>query len=145
VALKVSDFSPDGGILEIRAGKGGKERTVYLPTDAVTIVENWLDVRGRSHGALLCPIRKGGNICLRHLHSDAVYKILAKRASQANIDSFCPHDFRRTFCSDLLSSGVDLVMVQKLAGHSSPEITAKYDRRGEEAKQKAVQCLSIPI
>ena len=35
--------------------------------------------------------------------------------------------------------------VQKLAGHSSPDVTAKYDRRGEEAKQKAVQSLSIPF
>lgn len=144
VALKVRDYTPDGGILEIREGKGNKERTVYLPVDAVQIVENWLDLRGRSPGALLCPIRKGGAISIRHLHSDAVYKILVKRATQAKIDAFSPHDFRRTFCSDLLSSGVDLVTVQKLAGHSSPEVTAKYDRRGEEAKQRAVQRLSIP-
>lgn len=145
VALKVSDYTPDGGLLEIREGKGNKERTVYLPTDGIQIVEDWLDLRGRSHGALLCPIRKGGTICLRHLHSDAVYKILCKRAAQAMIESFSPHDFRRTFCSDLLSNGVDLVTVQKLVGHSSPEVTAKYDRRGEEAKQKAVQSLSIPL
>jgi integrase len=145
VALKVNDFTADGGILQIRQGKGDKERTVYLPIDAVQIVENWLDLRGRSPGALLCPIRKGGTICLRHLHSDAVYKILVLRAQQAGIDAFSPHDFRRTFCSDLLHNGVDLVTVQKLAGHSSPDVTAKYDRRGESAKQKAVQSLSIPL
>ena len=145
VALSVNDFTPDGGILQIRQGKGDKERTVYLPLSAVEIVNQWLDLRSRTPGALLCPIRKGGAICFRHLHSDAVYKILAKRAGEAAIESFSPHDFRRTFCSDLLSNGVDLVTVQKLAGHSSPDVTAKYDRRGEEAKQKAVQSLSIPF
>ncbi len=78
-----------------------------------------------------------------HLNPDAVLKIVKKRALQAGIESFSPHDFRRTFCSDLLDAGVDLVTVQKLAGHASPETTAKYDRRGEETKRRAVQCLSI--
>ena len=49
----------------------------------------------------------------------------------------------RTFCSDLLDAGVDIVTVQKLAGHSSPVTTAKYDRRGEETKRRAVQCLKL--
>jgi site-specific recombinase XerD len=44
----------------------------------------------------------------------------------------------------LLEAGVDIVTVQKLAGHASPITTAKYDRRGEETKRNAVQNLSIP-
>jgi integrase len=76
--------------------------------------------------------------------SDAVLKILKRRGLQAGVDSFSAHDFRRTFCSDLLDAGVDIVTVQKLAGHTSPTVTAKYDRRGEEAKRRAVQNLEIP-
>jgi integrase/recombinase XerD len=77
------------------------------------------------------------------MNSDTVWRIIQKRAKMAGIESFSPHDFRRTFCSDLLDAGVDIVTVQKLAGHSSPTTTAKYDRRGEETKRKAVQCLKI--
>jgi site-specific recombinase XerD len=73
----------------------------------------------------------------------AVLLILQKRAQEAGVDSFSPHDFRRTFCSDLLDAGVDIVTVQKLAGHASPVTTSKYDRRGEEVKRRAVQSLSI--
>jgi integrase len=144
VALRLRDFQPKGGILEVRGGKGDKDRTVYLPPDAVSLTTDWLTLRGNAPGALLCPVRKGGRVSIRQMYPDAVLKILKKRAQQAGVESFSPHDFRRTFCSDLLDAGIDLVTVQKLAGHASPETTAKYDRRGEEAKQRAVQRLSIP-
>lgn len=143
VKLNVRDFNPETGGLEIDRTKGGKSRLVYLPSAAITHVENWLDVRGRRPGAILCPIRKGGNIEFRHLSSQAVLSILKKRAKEAGVASFSPHDLRRTFCSDLLDAGVDIVTVQKLAGHADPTTTAKYDRRGEKIKRKAVQKLQF--
>ena len=36
-------------------------------------------------------------------------RILKKRAQGAGIQSCSPHDLRRTFCSDLLDAGVDIV------------------------------------
>jgi integrase len=143
VKLEMRDFLPSTGALEVRLGKGGKDRTVYLPEEAITFVENWLDVRGCEKGPLLCPIRKGGRMELRQMTADAVLKIVRRRASLAGVESFSPHDFRRTFCSDLLDAGVDIVTVQKLAGHASPVTTSKYDRRGEEVKRRAVQSLSL--
>lgn len=144
VHLDLSDFKPSTGALEIRNGKGGKDRTVYLPSGAISVVEEWLDIRGFEPGPLLCPVRKGGQIERRQMTADAVLKLLRRRALQADVDSFSPHDFRRTFCSDLLDAGVDIATVQKLAGHASPVTTAKYDRRGEETKRRAVQALHIP-
>jgi len=141
VNLDLRDFSRETGRLEVRRGKGEKDRLVYLPDGALSFVESWLTIRGRKPGALLCPIRKGGMVQLRRMTPQAVLLIVQKRAREAGVESFSPHDFRRTFCSDLLDAGVDIVTVQKLAGHASPVTTAKYDRRGEEAKRKAVQRL----
>jgi integrase/recombinase XerD len=143
VNLELRDYHPSQGALDIRNGKGGKDRTVYLPESAIVYIEDWLSLRGNRPGALLCPIRKGGAIQYRHMVADAVLKIMQKRAKQAGVQSFSPHDFRRTFCSDLLDAGVDIVTVQKLAGHASPVTTAKYDRRGEETKRNAVQKLRL--
>ncbi|NEP13709.1 MAG: site-specific integrase [Symploca sp. SIO2C1] len=143
VNLELKDFEPKTGALEIRQGKGGKDRTVYLPDGAIQRVQNWLKVRGNEPGSLLCPIRKTGKIELRKMTPQAVLLIVQKRAQQAGVESFSPHDFRRTFCSDLLDAGVDIVTVQKLAGHASPVTTAKYDRRGEEVKRRAVQKLGF--
>ena len=143
VSLELQDFDPDTGTLEIHKGKGDKYQLVYLPEHLIPPVADWLEIRGIEPGPLLCPINRGGNLQMRQMCSDAVLKILKKRASAAGVESFSPHDFRRTFCSDLLDAGVDIVTVQKLAGHASPVTTAKYDRRGEETKRKAVQKLGF--
>jgi integrase len=144
VKLELRDFVPHTGALVVRRGKRGKGRTVYLSEEAISYLEKWLALRGDAPGPLLCRIWKGGQLQRdRSMNPDAVWRILQKRGKLAGLEAFSPHDLRRTFCSDLLDAGVDIVTVQKLAGHASPVTTAKYDRRGEEAKRKAVQKLGF--
>lgn len=141
VKLDLSDFDPTSSALTIRDGKGGKDRITYLPTPAIAHVNRWIELRGGAPGALFHPISKAGRILNRRLSDQAVLVIMRRRASAVGVAEFSPHDFRRTFISDLLDAGVDIVTVQKLAGHADPAVTGKYDRRGEVAKRKAVDLL----
>ena len=143
VNLNLADLNLKIGSLEILNSKGNKDRMVYLPQSAIPFIKKWLKVRGKQPGALLCPVNRGGNILIRNMCPDAILKIIRKRALKAGIETFSPHDFRRTFCGDLLEAGVDIVTVQKLAGHANPITTAKYDRRGEDVKRRAVQNLEF--
>lgn len=144
VNLDLQDFDRKTGALRVRGGKGGKDRMVYLPSSGVQVLVDWLSVRGTEAGPLLFPISRGNRVTQRRMSDQAVLMILQKRAREAQVDEFSPHDCRRTFISDLLDKGADLVTVSMLAGHASPETTAKYDRRGEVAKQRAVELLEIP-
>ena len=145
VRLNLSDLDLATGELTIHRGKGNNYRLVYLTDEAIALVNDWLNIRGNAPGALICPVNKGGNINLRHFASngDGIYKLVKARAIRAGVKHFSPHDFRRTFCSDLLSLGEDIFTVQELAGHTSPVTTAKYDKRGEGRKRRAVKGLKF--
>ncbi len=142
VKLTLADV--EDGKLTIRGGKGGKDRLVYVSGGALLALNDWLVARGNVSGVLFTPINKGGNLSIKPLSSQAVYNMLEKRAAQAGVADFSPHDFRRTFAGDMLDEGVDIVTVAKLMGHASVETTARYDRRPEAVKRAAASKLHFP-
>ncbi len=108
-------------------------------------LRDWLAMRGNDGSALFVAINKGGKLdTSKGINSQAIYNMLAKRASDAHIKEFSPHDMRRTFVSDLLDAGADIATVAKMAGHSNVQTTARYDRRPEDAKRKAAGLLHVP-
>ncbi len=143
VSLDLRDYDPGNGRLLIK-GKGNKERTAYPEDGAGDALADWLLVRGDAHGALFLPINKVGKITNRRLTNQAIYNLLRKRAAEACVKNFSPHDLRRTFVGDLLEAGADIATVARMAGHANVQTTARYDRRPEEAKRRAGRLLHVP-
>jgi len=144
ISLTIEDYDPETGRLVVR-GKGNKERTTYLANGALYALGDWLKARGSESGPLFYAINKSGRINdQRAMTPQAVYNLLAKRAEQAGVNSFSPHDLRRTFVSDMLDAGADIATVAKMAGHANINTTNRYDRRPEEAKKKAASLLHVP-
>lgn len=129
VALDLDDVDTDTGEVRVRQGKGRKDRTCYATNGALTAVSAWVAVRGPEPGPLLCPVSQTGVVSVQGISGQAVLHALAKRVRQAAIRHCSPHDLRRSFASDALDAGVDIVTVQALMGHASPTTTARYDRR----------------
>jgi len=144
VGLDLANYNQETGELVIRGAKGRKDRIGYATNGSADALKDWLLVRGSDPGPLFCNINKSGRITIHRMTDQAVLHILRKRADEAGVASFSPHDLRRSFISDLLDAGADISTAQQLAGHSNVSTTARYDRRGEATKRKAAELLHVP-
>ena len=141
--LEVEDFDAADASIVVQ-GKGRKQRTVYLTEGGCEYLETWLRHRGDAPGPLFCPIRQTGEVVISTMRGESLAYILRRRQEEAGTATFSPHDVRRTTLTRMLDAGVDVFTVQKLAGHADPVTTFRYDRRGEQAKRRAVQRLELP-
>lgn len=141
-AIRMEDFDHATGRLVVR-GKGNKERVVFLTNGSRDAVDVWLGVRRMAPGPLLAQVNRHGKITAFGVTAQAIYTALSRRAGEAGV-TCTPHDLRRTFAGEALSAGVDVATVQAIMGHSSPATTARYDRRPEDTKRKAMEAVAIP-
>lgn len=145
VALNRSDFDPESGRLLIKAGKGRKQRAVYVQGGARRALLDWLAASaGGGFSPLFVPVLRSGKLVGRRMNPQSLYDMVRKRALQSGVPDFSPHDFRRTFVGDMLERGVDIATVADIAGHASVDTTRRYDRRPEETRKKAAGKLHFP-
>jgi site-specific recombinase XerD len=146
VALDLGDYDAETGALTIRGGKGNKDRIAFATNGSALALAAYLRHRGDAPGPLFVPVLRGGKIlCVDRLTGQAARFMLLRRAQQAGVAAFSPHDLRRTFVGDLLDAGADISTVQQLAGHSNVQTTARYDRRPERTRRKAAELLHVPF
>ena len=136
-------------------GAGGRGEPRRAPPGPRAALDAWLVVRGRAPGPLLAPVLQAGavvhgpisgkSLALRVRLRALRAGILHPRAADESKRRCSPHDLRRTFISRALDRGLDLAMVQSLAGHVSPVTTARYDLRPETARAEAARRLDLPF
>jgi len=144
VNLNMEDYKPDDGTLTVH-GKRGKDRLAYITNGTADALNDWINIRGTEPGPLFLAINKIKKIRPgSRLSSQMVYNTVYKRLTEAGLEKFSPHSLRRSFCSRLLDSGVDISTVSKLAGHVNIQTTTIYDRRPGETQRAGALLLKIP-
>jgi integrase/recombinase XerD len=114
-------------------GKGSKEREVYFSFKALYHLKKYLKSRTDNNEALLVSVRKPyGRLSGRGIQREIA--LIAKNAGFEK--SVSPHDLRRTFGMLTLNNGAELIAVQELLGHVSPDTTLRYARITEERKRE---------
>lgn len=134
--VRMADISADVSSIRVD-GKGRRRRDVYIGPKAAEDIRNYMAVRGDGDGFLILPYEHGtfARSC-RPITLRAVNKIVAGVRGRSGV-TFTPHDMRRSAIGDWLGSvGVEIAM--KMAGHSNPQTTARYDHRNiEDAARRA--------
>ena len=122
VALKPEHLDMTTCRLQVREGKGAKDRVLWISDDLRDLVGEWLARRPES--VWLFPTRDGGQVSTRYVRE--MSKRMARRAGIAEVERFSPHALRHTFATDLYSETTNIRLVQKALGHSDISTTMLY-------------------
>jgi len=114
-------------------GKGAKQRSVPMGSEAVRALQRYLPVAGDSR--YVFPGRKSGSVSRQ-----ALWKRLKAVALRAGVAAVRPHLLRHSFATHLLEGGADLRSVQMMLGHADLSTTQVYThvagRRLREVHEK---------
>lgn len=105
-------------------GKGNKDRVVYISSDALTALMDYLRIRpcGRAKKVFLVEkgTHRGKPISVRGIQKRIEYYA---RKTGLKVSS---HQLRHTMATQLLNADADLVTIQDLLGHSRIKTTQRY-------------------
>lgn len=120
VSLKVTDIDSERMVIQVRHGKGAKDRTVMLSPQLLSILRTyWRLARPQDW---LFPGRGAKPIDVQVLH--AACRSATKAAGLVKRVSV--HTLRHSFATHLLESGTDIRIIQVLLGHNNLSTTARY-------------------
>ena len=141
--LDVTNYDQAAGSVRV-CGKRNKERMVWLDDGSRSWLDAWLEVRGAELAPLLVAVGKGGRVGSTRLTERSVFKICRRRAAEAGLAPFSPHDLRRSMVGLLMDAGADLNTIKNRAGHKLVSTTQRYDRRSDQVQREAAALLAIP-
>ena len=115
--------------------KGGKNYTVYLshPELREALTKYTSDRKAPKQVPNLFVSQKG-----RAFTPNSLSHTLLSLYREAGFDNGSSHSGRRTFATNVLKSGVDIVALKTLMNHSNISTTAEYVSHNDEYLKKAV-------
>jgi site-specific recombinase XerD len=127
VALDLGDLDLAHGVVHVGPGKTKRERTVPLDQTALDALALYLEavrpVLARSTDARALFLGRHGRRLERTVVADALQRAAARAGLHHHV---YPHLLRHSFATDLAEGGADVLVLQRLLGHVSPNSTARY-------------------
>lgn len=133
-ALEIGDVDLVGAVLNIRWGKGKKDRNVPIGNKLAIVLREWI---GQRKKGWLFPGPKG-----RQLKPRTFQIRLAQLARAAKIQKAThPHLLRHSFATLLMRKKVNVLVIQKMLGHANVNTTQIYAHVSVEDMKEAVDLL----
>jgi site-specific recombinase XerD len=108
-------------------GKGGKDRVVYISSDASEALAEYLRIRRPTTRERKVFLVEKGRCRGKPISVRGIQKRIELYAKDSGIDVSC-HQLRHTMATQLLNADADLVTIQDLLGHTRIKTTQRYCR-----------------
>lgn len=118
--LKRTDIDLATGAVQVRSGKGSKDRQVYISAKTIKAIYRYWAQIGDSESAVLTERRE------HTLTRDTVRRALSRLGKRSNVNGLTPHALRRTFAIESLRAGMNIYVLQRLMGHEDIETLRQY-------------------
>lgn len=135
--LTVADYEPSSGKIEIRGGKGDKDRVVFASNNARRYLWRYLATRGeaRRDDALFTTATDN------HMDRRGLLRMIATLGERCGVEGAYVHKFRHTFAVNFIRNGGNPIELKYLLGHSNMNTVLIYVRLAavdlETAQQRA--------
>ena len=124
-SLNLKDLDLRNGLVDVKQGKGSKQRLVPVGRKASEAIQSWLKARAlflKQEESALFVSQRGSRLSHR-----SIQQRLAHWAKKQGLDQHVyPHRLRHAFASHLLESSGDIRAVQELLGHANISTTQVY-------------------
>jgi len=135
INLKITDIDSERMVINIRGGKGKKDRISLLSDHMLVLLRNYY--RAYRPKDYLFEGQNGGKYS-----PTSIANILKKASLKAGIrKKVTPHILRHSFATHLLEQGTDLRYIQELLGHNSSKTTEVYTH----VSKKAIDQIKNPV
>ena len=114
-------------MVSVRHGKGDKAREVAIVGEyAVEALLVWTACQGGGREFVFCNVGKGRQVGAdKPIIGTDVYRVVKATEAKSGV-TFRPHDLRRTFITEALTTGTPLADIQAQAGHAQASTTLLY-------------------
>jgi integrase/recombinase XerD len=136
--LQVTDIDSARMVVNVRQGKGAKDRQVPLSARLLGELRQWWCVH-RRRPWLFCGARKAEPVStsyVQRLCQEIVARAKLKKPATM-------HTLRHSYATHMLEAGVDVVTLQKILGHRSLSTTATYLHLSTRQLQKMPSMLDL--
>jgi len=134
-AIDMGDVDPATGQILVRAGKGGRPRTVFIGAKSRRALAAYLRHLGERDGSAPLWVTNQA----KRLSYSGLRDIVRRRAKRASVPAPTLHSFRRAFALACLRGGMDVYSLQRLMGHADLTMLRRYLAQTSEDVRKAHQ------
>lgn len=142
LSLQVTDIDSARMVVNVRQGKGAKDRQVPLSARLLGELRRWW-CRHRTKPWLFPGMTEGSRE--RPMNTTSVQRMVKQVVVRAKLRKPASmHTLRHSYATHLLEAGVDVVTLQKLLGHNSLSTTARYLHLSRRQMAKLPDLLALP-